>query len=110
MKYSLDGRSCLQEVDNMQKQIEDAMQVSKFYSPISFLRMLLKVNRKKPYQVIQMNENDFKDFRSSSKMMQCCSFAVLQGCKVTQKFFKLGSVKRIYTQLNINCLIPTECL
>ena len=72
MKYSLDGRSCLQEVDNMQKQIEDAMQVSKFYSPISFLRMLLKVNRKKPYQVIQMNKNDFKDFHSSSKMLQLC--------------------------------------
>ena len=103
MKYSLDGRSCLQEVDNMQKQIEDAMQVSKFYSPISFLRMLLKVNRKKPYRVIQMNKSDFKDSRSSSKM--------LQFCKATyRKVFKLGSVKRIYIQLNINCLIPAESL
>ena len=25
---------------------------------------------KKPYQVIQMNKNDFKDFHSSSKMLQ----------------------------------------
>ena len=103
MKYSPDGRSCLQEVDNMQKQIEDAMQVSKFYSPISFLRMLLKVNRKKPYRVIQMNKSDFKDSRSSSK--------ILQFCKATyRKVFKLGSVKRIYIQLNINCLIPAEGL
>ena len=56
----------------MHKQIEDTMQVSEFYSPISFLRMLLKVNRKKPYRVIQMNKNDFKDFNNSSKMLQFC--------------------------------------
>ena len=62
----------MQEMENMHKQIEDAMQVSEFYSPISFLRMLLKVNRKKPYRVIQMNKNDFKDFHSSSKMLQFC--------------------------------------
>ena len=34
MKYSLVGHSCVQEVDNMHKQIEDAMQVSEFYSLI----------------------------------------------------------------------------
>ena len=55
MKYSLVWHSCMQEVDNMHKQIEDAMQVSEFYSPIWFLRMLLKVNWKKPYGVIEMN-------------------------------------------------------
>ena len=54
----------------MHKQIEGAMQVSEFYSPISFLRMLFKVNRKKPYRVIQMNKNNFKDFHSSSKKLQ----------------------------------------
>ena len=46
MKYSLAGHLCVQEVDNMHQQIEDAMQISEFYLPISFLRMLLKVNRK----------------------------------------------------------------
>ena len=72
MKHSLARHSCVQEVDNMHKQIEDALQVAEFYSPISFLRMLLKVNRKKPYRVIQMNKSDFKDFHSSSKMLEFC--------------------------------------
>ena len=54
MKYSLPGHSCVQEVDNMHKQIEDAMmmQIAEFSSPISFLRALLNVNRQKPYCVI----------------------------------------------------------
>ena len=70
MKYSLPGHSCVQEVDNMHKQIEDAMQVAEFYSPISFLRLLLKVNRQAPYRVIQMVENNFKDYMNSSKLLQ----------------------------------------
>ena len=70
MTYSLPGHSCVQEVDNMHKQIEDAMQVAEFYSPISFLRLLLKVNRQAPYRVIQMVENNFKDYMNSSKLLQ----------------------------------------
>ena len=62
MKYSLAGHSCVQEVDNMHQQIEVAMRVAEFYSPISFLRVLLKVNRIRPYHVIQMKKNDFKDY------------------------------------------------
>lgn len=69
MKYSLAGHSCVQEVDNMHKQIEDAMKVAEFYSPVSFLRVLLKVNRKNPYRVIQMKKVDFKDYQASSKML-----------------------------------------
>ena len=45
-EYSLAGHLCVQEVDIMHKQIEDAMQVSEFYLPISFLRMLFNVNQK----------------------------------------------------------------
>ena len=62
LKYSLVGHSCVQEVDYMHKQIEDDMRVAEFYSPISFLRVLIKVNRKKPYRVIQMGQLDFKDY------------------------------------------------
>ena len=54
----------------MHKQIEDAMQVAEFYSPISFLHLLLKVNRLAPYRVIQMVENNFKDYMNSSKLLQ----------------------------------------
>ena len=41
------------------------------YSPLSFLRMLLKVNRNCPYHVIQMKGEDFKDFQRSSKLLRC---------------------------------------
>lgn len=70
MKYSLAGHSCVQEVDNMHKQIEDAMRVAEFYSPISFLRVLLKVNRNQPYRVIQMPKKDFMDFMNASKLLK----------------------------------------
>ena len=58
VKYSLSEHSCLQEVDNMHKQIEDARQVAELYSPTSFLRILQKVNRNQPYRVIQMRKED----------------------------------------------------
>ena len=70
MKYSIAGQSCVKEVDNMHQQIEVAMRVSEFYSPVSFLRILLKVNRSRPYRVIQMSSDDFKDFQNSSKMLK----------------------------------------
>ena len=70
MKYSLAGYSCIQEVDNMHQQIELAMRVCEFYSPLSFLRMLLKVNRNRPYCVIQMKGEDLKDFQRSSKLLR----------------------------------------
>ena len=69
MKCSLAGHSCVQEVDNMHQQIEVAMRVAEFYPSISFLRVLLKVNRIWTYHVIQMKKNDFKDYNSSSRML-----------------------------------------
>ena len=70
MKYSTPGHSAVQEVDNMHSQIEKAMALSEFYSPVSFLRLLLKVNRNNPYRVIQMRESDFFDFHACSKMFK----------------------------------------
>ena len=46
MKYSLAGHFCVQEVDQMHQENEVVMRVTEFYSPLSFLRILLKVNRK----------------------------------------------------------------
>ena len=70
MKYSLAGHPCVQEVDKMHREIEVAIRVTEFYSPLSFLRILLKVNRNCPYRVIQMKNEDFKDFQNTSKMLQ----------------------------------------
>ena len=69
MKYSLTGHSCVQEVDNMHKKIEDAMKVAEFYSPLSLLRVLLNVNRNIPYRIIQMKKPDFKNYHLSSKLL-----------------------------------------
>ena len=92
MKYSLAGHSCVQEVDNMHQQIEVAMRVAEFYSPISFLRVLLKVNRIRPYHVIQMKKNDFKDYNSSSRMLQ---FSNVPYSKVFQLRFTKHNLHRV---------------
>ena len=78
MKYSLAGHSCVQEVDNMYQQIEVAMRVAEFYSPVPFLRLLLKVNRNNPFRVIQMSKDDFKDYQNSSKMLTFCNVPYTQ--------------------------------
>ena len=114
MKYSLPGHSCVQEVDNMHKQIEDAMQVAEFYSPISFLRLLLKVNRQAPYRVIQMVENNFKDYMNSSKLLQ---FNLVPYQKVFQLTFsqnlhrvefKLSHGDKEFLSVNIGCHATTR--
>ena len=74
MKYSLVGHSYVQEVDKMRQEIEAAIGVTEFYPPLSFLRILLKVNRNRPYRVIQMKSEDFKDFQTffeDATVLQC---------------------------------------
>ena len=60
------------------------MRVAEFYSSISFLRVLIKVNREKPYRVIQMGQSDFKDYINASKLLQ---FSVIPYTKVYQVKF-----------------------
>ena len=67
MEYSIRGHGCVQEVDNMHKKIGDAMKVREFYSPFSFLRVLLQVDRKNPYTDIQMQESRFKYYKFVQK-------------------------------------------
>lgn len=68
MKFSTPGHSCIQEVDNVHSHIEKVMAVSEFWSPVSFLRLLLRVNRKTPYNVVQLKNQHFKDFHKSSSL------------------------------------------
>ena len=70
MTYSLPGSSGVQEVDNMHKQIDDVMKLTEFYSPLMFLRLLLKIDKKKPYKAIQMAYKDFKDYANCSKLLR----------------------------------------
>ncbi len=70
MKYSTPGHSAVQEVDNMHSHIEKAMAVSEVFSPLSFMRVLLRVNRNSPYEVIQKKSTDFFDFQACAKVFQ----------------------------------------
>lgn len=84
MKYSVPGHSCVQLVDNAHSLIEKAMQKSEFYSPVSLIRVLKQANVKKPFQIIQMKESDFKDFSGISKLINYKSVAFI---KVAQLHF-----------------------
>ena len=66
MKYSVPDHSCVQEVDIMHSNIERAMHVAEFYSPASFLRVLLNCHRQRPYKIMQMQKGNFKTFSSCS--------------------------------------------
>lgn len=65
--YSVPGHSCIQEVDNAHSQIEKKMKSLEIWSPLSLLKVILNVNNKKPFIVLQMNSFNFKDFHSISK-------------------------------------------
>ena len=60
----------------MHHEIEVEMRVTEFYSPLSFLRIRLKANRNRPYRVIQVKSEDFKDFKNSLKILQFYSSTI----------------------------------
>ena len=49
MKFSTPDHSCIQEVDNIHSNIEKAISAAEFYSPVSFIKVLLHAKRKIPY-------------------------------------------------------------
>lgn len=51
MKYSTTGHGADQDVDNIHSHIKKAFSMTEYYSPVSMIRVLLKVNRKKSFQV-----------------------------------------------------------
>lgn len=67
MKYSTPGHGAVQDVDNIHSQIEKAFSTSEYYSPVSMVEILLKVNKKNPFRVIQMMSQDFLECAESSK-------------------------------------------
>lgn len=55
MKYSLPGHGCVQEIDNVHSQIEKHLRRTEIWSILGFIRLLLKVNLRTPFKVIQVN-------------------------------------------------------
>lgn len=69
MRYSLPGRSSVQEIDSVHSVIERAMNKSDFFSPIGLIRILKQISPRNPYRVIQMKPDDFKDFQGTAKLL-----------------------------------------
>ena len=66
-KYCDSGHSTIQEVDNLHSHIERVCKNCESYSPIGLLRMIIKVNKRKPMKVVQMKPEYFKDFQTIAK-------------------------------------------
>ncbi len=110
MKYSTSGHSAVQEVDNMHSHIEKAMAVSEFYSPLSFLRVLLKVNRNnETYEIIQMKSTDLYDFQACSKLFQ---YKEVPFSEVSQLVFDQCPYTLHYTKSHAQllCYLKMLCL
>lgn len=69
MKYSLPGHSCCQEVDSAHSLIEKAMKKTEIYSPLGLTRLLKQINKFRPYRVIQLQQQDFKNFQSAAQLL-----------------------------------------
>lgn len=69
-KYCQPGHSTIQEVDNIHSQIERAFRAAEIYSPLSLVRQMIQVNKKKPFKVIQMQPTkSFYNFQTASKTL-----------------------------------------
>lgn len=64
IKYSCPGHSCAQEIDSVHSAIKRVLNKREYYTPLSLLRILLKVNTRKPYRVIQMKPGDFHNYQN----------------------------------------------
>ncbi|XP_072398779.1 uncharacterized protein [Diabrotica undecimpunctata] len=91
MKFSTPGHSCNQEIDSVHSCIEQVLKRSEYYSPVSLLRILLKVNSKKPYKILQLKNNDFKDYKTCAATYNYKSipFSQVVALKFTQSVFEV---------------------
>lgn len=69
MTFSVPCHSCVQEVDSIHSAIERSLNKIKYLSPLLLLRLLLKVNTRNPYNIIQMEDCEFLDFQSYALTM-----------------------------------------
>lgn len=110
MKYSVPGHGAIQEVDNVHSCIERYMNKSEYYSPLSFIRNLKSVNTKYPYSILQMQDNDFKDFESCAKKLSFnkIPFSKIATIKFTQSFSEVEYTLRHGEAFNKETLKATR--
>lgn len=97
MKYSIPGHSCIQVVDNIHSRIEKAMKVADIWSPLSFIRILLKVDRRKPFCIINMKATDFKNFKKTALLFK---YDKIPFTKVCQLRFIQGEQFKVQYKIN----------
>nr|CAH7721859.1 unnamed protein product [Callosobruchus chinensis] len=111
IKYSVPGHSSVQEVDATHSAIERVLQKTEYYSPLSLLRILLKVNLRNPYKVHQMQLKDFLAFHTVSSLLHYHNIpfskvVVLQFSKSTPHIvrFKSSYTQDNFTEVEIGSL------
>lgn len=58
------GHSCIQEVDNLHSQMEKKFKNTYIFEPFSLFRVMLKVNRDNPFNVLQMKRCQLKNYNN----------------------------------------------
>lgn len=107
MKYSVPGHGAIQEVDNVHSNIERFMDKTEFYSPLSFIRNLKSVNKRQPYVILQMKNDDFKDYESCSKQLafKKIPFSKVASLKFSQNVaeieYKNSHSEEIFTKVSL---------
>lgn len=106
IRYSTPGHSCVQEVDAVHSAIERILSKVEYYSPLSLIRILLKVNRHKPYKVIQMKLSDFKNYQYLSSQIQ---YEKIPFSKVTTLHFSKATPNKVFYKTSHMSDQVTEC-
>jgi len=86
-KFCEAGHSSIQEVDNIQSHIEKVLNVSDIYSPLSLMRVLMKVMPKRPLIIRQMKGCVFKDYHEASRKLK---YSVVPYSKLKHVVYRKG--------------------
>lgn len=114
MKFSTPGHSCVQEIDSVHSAIERVLKKSEYFSPVSLIRLLLKVNLRKPYCIIQMKARHFKDFKACTGLLDYkkVPYSKVKCLKFTQSFFELeyktSYIDKNWTKINLKSSVRTR--
>nr|CAH7767349.1 unnamed protein product [Callosobruchus chinensis] len=68
-KFQVPGHSCVQEVDAMHSVLDRYLNKLELHSPFAIFKAIINARTKKPYKVIQMQRNNFLDFKVLSTCM-----------------------------------------
>jgi len=90
-----------------ENQIEKKIKNLEIWSPLGFIRALLTVNEKKPFKILQLNENTFKNYHFTSKqfkfnLIPFNSVVQLQFCNININIVKYKTLHGVDDFIQIN--------